>query len=171
VVLLTPESVSSLASTRNMTTTVLRSRLPSLVAGGRRYAVQRTAPKFARFMATPSADVSPLPQSQRVSCVGWLSLSRRGCVQLRKTGLYDFHVANGAKMVPFAGYSMPLSYGSVGAGELSQLVYYLTRTRASDTAFPFSSRQSPSCTKQSRSIRRRPHGPNQVRRQPLTLVI
>ena len=36
--------------------------------------------------------------------------------QLRKTGLYDFHVSNGAKMVPFAGYSMPLSYGNVGAG-------------------------------------------------------
>lgn len=36
-------------------------------------------------------------------------------LQLAKTGLYDFHVANGAKMVPFAGYSMPLSYGSVGA--------------------------------------------------------
>ncbi|KDQ14916.1 hypothetical protein BOTBODRAFT_158951 [Botryobasidium botryosum FD-172 SS1] len=34
--------------------------------------------------------------------------------ELRKTGLYDFHVENGAKMVPFAGYSMPLSYGSVG---------------------------------------------------------
>ncbi|KAF9785158.1 glycine cleavage system T protein [Thelephora terrestris] len=75
---------------------MLRSRLPSLVAGGRRYAVQRTAPKFARFMATPSAEVSP-PSS------------------LKKTGLYDFHVENGAKMVPFAGYSMPLSYGNVGA--------------------------------------------------------
>ncbi|KIK54089.1 hypothetical protein GYMLUDRAFT_1024387 [Collybiopsis luxurians FD-317 M1] len=34
--------------------------------------------------------------------------------QLRKTGLYDFHLENGAKMVPFAGYSMPLSYGEVG---------------------------------------------------------
>lgn len=33
---------------------------------------------------------------------------------LRKTGLFDFHVQNGAKMVPFAGYAMPLSYGSVG---------------------------------------------------------
>ncbi|KIK97048.1 hypothetical protein PAXRUDRAFT_825337 [Paxillus rubicundulus Ve08.2h10] len=33
---------------------------------------------------------------------------------LRKTNLCDFHVQNGAKMVPFAGYSMPLSYGSVG---------------------------------------------------------
>ena len=35
-------------------------------------------------------------------------------------------------MVPFAGYSMPLSYGSVGAGELSQRVYYFARTRVSD---------------------------------------
>ncbi|KAJ7166810.1 hypothetical protein C8R46DRAFT_1095379 [Mycena filopes] len=33
---------------------------------------------------------------------------------LKKTGLYDFHVANSARMVPFAGYSMPLSYGNVG---------------------------------------------------------
>ncbi|KAF8075308.1 hypothetical protein FPV67DRAFT_1605750 [Lyophyllum atratum] len=33
---------------------------------------------------------------------------------LRKTPLYDFHIANGAKMVPFAGYSMPLVYGDVG---------------------------------------------------------
>ncbi|KAF8336017.1 glycine cleavage system T protein [Amanita rubescens] len=33
---------------------------------------------------------------------------------LRRTGLYDFHVQNGAKMVPFAGYSMPLVYGDVG---------------------------------------------------------
>lgn len=33
---------------------------------------------------------------------------------LRKTGLYDFHISNGAKMVPFAGYSMPLAYGDVG---------------------------------------------------------
>ncbi|KAI0030161.1 hypothetical protein K488DRAFT_79769 [Vararia minispora EC-137] len=33
---------------------------------------------------------------------------------LRKTGLFDFHVSNGAKMVPFGGWSMPLSYGSVG---------------------------------------------------------
>ncbi|KAJ3729488.1 hypothetical protein C8R42DRAFT_166719 [Lentinula raphanica] len=34
--------------------------------------------------------------------------------QLRRTGLYDFHLEHNAKMVPFAGYSMPLSYGDVG---------------------------------------------------------
>ena len=37
-----------------------------------------------------------------------------------KTGLYDFHIANQAKMVPFAGYSMPLSYGNVGQSDFAQ---------------------------------------------------
>ncbi|KAE9591466.1 Aminomethyltransferase [Lupinus albus] len=30
--------------------------------------------------------------------------------ELKKTALYDFHVANGGKMVPFAGWSMPIQY-------------------------------------------------------------
>jgi len=34
--------------------------------------------------------------------------------ELKRTGLYDFHVEHGAKMVPYAGYSMPLVYGDVG---------------------------------------------------------
>lgn len=34
--------------------------------------------------------------------------------ELRKTGLHDFHVSKGAKMVEFAGWSMPLLYGDVG---------------------------------------------------------
>ncbi|KAG8934890.1 Aminomethyltransferase, mitochondrial [Tulasnella sp. 418] len=33
--------------------------------------------------------------------------------ELKKTPLYDFHLKNEAKMVPFAGYSMPLLYGKV----------------------------------------------------------
>ncbi|KAI6150689.1 hypothetical protein BKA82DRAFT_4118635 [Pisolithus tinctorius] len=49
-------------------------------------------------------------------CFPWLPTRRLSTSNesLRKTGLYDFHVQNGAKMVPFAGYAMPLSYGSVG---------------------------------------------------------
>ncbi|KAK9155670.1 hypothetical protein Sjap_003150 [Stephania japonica] len=30
--------------------------------------------------------------------------------ELKKTALYDFHVAHGGKMVPFAGWSMPIQY-------------------------------------------------------------
>ncbi|KAF8606611.1 glycine cleavage system T protein [Ceratobasidium sp. AG-I] len=42
------------------------------------------------------------------------ALTTQSDAPLRKTGLYDFHVANKAKMVPFAGFSMPLQYGDVG---------------------------------------------------------
>ncbi|WVW82107.1 glycine cleavage system T protein [Kwoniella bestiolae CBS 10118] len=55
-----------------------------------------------------------------VSRQGILTLSRgfasslRMSEELSKTPLYDFHVQNKAKMVPFAGWSMPLSYGEVG---------------------------------------------------------
>ena len=61
---------------RAMTATTLRSRLPSLVAGGRRYAAQRTAPKFARFVATPSAEVSLLFLCVSTGCwaVGFIVL-------------------------------------------------------------------------------------------------
>lgn len=53
------------------------------------------------------------------SLAGWtnfrgLATSTEGT--LRKTGLYDFHINNDAKMVPFAGYQMPLAYGNVGQG-------------------------------------------------------
>ncbi|RUP46157.1 hypothetical protein BC936DRAFT_147284 [Jimgerdemannia flammicorona] len=33
---------------------------------------------------------------------------------LKKTALYDFHVKHGGKMVPFAGYSMPVQYSGLG---------------------------------------------------------
>ncbi|CAG8466635.1 2612_t:CDS:2 [Paraglomus occultum] len=33
---------------------------------------------------------------------------------LKKTCLYDFHVQNGGKMVPFAGYLMPVQYANAG---------------------------------------------------------
>ena len=33
---------------------------------------------------------------------------------VKKTPLYEFHVKNGGKMVPFAGYSLPIQYGKEG---------------------------------------------------------
>ncbi len=42
------------------------------------------------------------------------SLVRLGSVQtLRRTPLYDRHVALGARLVPFAGFDMPVQYGSI----------------------------------------------------------
>lgn len=34
----------------------------------------------------------------------------------RRTALYDFHVKHGGRMVPFAGYSMPVQYEGLGIG-------------------------------------------------------
>ncbi|MGL4197343.1 MAG: glycine cleavage system aminomethyltransferase GcvT, partial [Allorhizobium sp.] len=45
--------------------------------------------------------------------------------QLKRTPLYDFHVSLGAKMVPFAGYDMPVQYP---AGVLKEHLH--TRTAA-----------------------------------------
>ena len=36
---------------------------------------------------------------------------------LQKTALFDLHVANGGKMVPFGGFSMPVQYTDLGVGE------------------------------------------------------
>ncbi|CAO0790686.1 unnamed protein product [Mucor circinelloides] len=33
---------------------------------------------------------------------------------IKKTALYDFHVKHGGKMVPFAGYAMPVQYSNMG---------------------------------------------------------
>lgn len=37
--------------------------------------------------------------------------------KLHRTGLYDLHVASGGKMVPFAGYSMPVQYSDLSLAE------------------------------------------------------
>jgi aminomethyltransferase len=44
---------------------------------------------------------------------------------LKKTNLFDFHEKNGAKFVPFAGYSMPVQYKS---GVISEHLH--TRSKA-----------------------------------------
>ena len=44
---------------------------------------------------------------------------------LKKTNLFDFHEKNGAKFVPFAGYSMPVQYKN---GVISEHLH--TRSKA-----------------------------------------
>lgn len=46
---------------------------------------------------------------------------------VKKTQLYDLHIARGAKMVPFAGYSMPLQYSDLSHVES----HHWTREKAS----------------------------------------
>lgn len=44
------------------------------------------------------------------NCVRRASSATGAAAPLAKTALYDMHVALGAKMVPFAGYSLPVQY-------------------------------------------------------------
>lgn len=37
--------------------------------------------------------------------------------ELRKTPLFELHTRNGAKMVPFGGFSMPVQYGDLSVGD------------------------------------------------------
>lgn len=46
---------------------------------------------------------------------------------LKKTPLYDYHVANGGKLVPFAGYHLPVQYSNLSLGES----HHFTRNHAS----------------------------------------
>lgn len=71
-------------------------------------------------MATRGAAAGRLTSSSRVPSgarsVRWAS-SSASSGELKKTPLYDLHVANGAKLVPFAGYSMPVQYASAGLAQ------------------------------------------------------
>jgi len=40
--------------------------------------------------------------------------SGSGSAPVQRTNLYDFHVAHGGKMVPFAGWEMPVEYSDLG---------------------------------------------------------
>ncbi|WWC86069.1 glycine cleavage system T protein [Kwoniella dendrophila CBS 6074] len=60
------------------------------------------------------AKPTQVPRQFFPSLTRGFATSLRVSEELQRTPLYDFHVQNEAKMVPFAGWCMPLSYGSVG---------------------------------------------------------
>ncbi len=64
------------------------------------------------------------------------STSYHPCIQTndvdQKTALYNFHVSRGGKMVPFAGWSMPVQYGN------HTIVDSVTHTRQKSSIFDVS---------------------------------
>jgi aminomethyltransferase len=47
----------------------------------------------------------------------YASTTSNGAARLERTALYDLHMRHGAKMVPFAGYEMPVQYSDLSVGE------------------------------------------------------
>ncbi|XWW93030.1 hypothetical protein V2A60_000958 [Cordyceps javanica] len=83
------------------------------------------------------ARARPATAASRLTTVRLGALSQRGAVRhgsgaapggdLKKTPLYDFHVAQGGKMVPFAGYHMPVQYSNLSLADS----HHFTRNHAS----------------------------------------
>ncbi|KAF4210321.1 hypothetical protein CNMCM8980_004341 [Aspergillus fumigatiaffinis] len=95
-------------------TNILRRQLPSPLHG--RSSAAGIAPRLT---------AGPLVNSQNAGTRRYASSSASGPV--KKTQLYDLHIARGAKMVPFAGYSMPLQYSDLSHVES----HHWTREKAS----------------------------------------
>ena len=83
---------------------------------------------YARCFRTRCANGRP--RTHRDTCAMLISPRRYGSDQqryasqhsdsgdaLKRTALYDLHIANGGQMVPFGGYSMPVHYRDLGIGE------------------------------------------------------
>jgi Aminomethyltransferase folate-binding domain len=76
----------------------------SLAANG---SPQRCHSTFNYYLVPRRTSLKRSPQRYEVRNV---SSSTAGTAELKKTQLYDLHLSRGAKMVPFAGFSMPLQY-------------------------------------------------------------
>lgn len=62
--------------------------------------------------------ISVFPQQQQ----RFYAASHTPTDELKTTPLNNLHIANGARMVPFAGYSMPVLYSDQGVGDSHKFV-------------------------------------------------
>lgn len=76
----------------------------------------------ASFAAMPAVTMNK--QRGDVRCA---SSGASNAADLKKTPLYDLHIAKGGKMVPFAGHSMPVQYADASLAES----HHFTRNHAS----------------------------------------
>lgn len=105
------------------------SRQPALF---RRLSAAPIARAFAALNAPASASISCVASHPhrrvrpvlRTKLAGLLPQCRQASIDasssdggLNHTGLHEFHVSNGGKMVPFGGYSMPVQYSDLSVGE------------------------------------------------------
>lgn len=82
----------------------------------------RTAPRVPATLARACGFSPALRKGQQARCASDVAGS-----ELKKTPLYDLHLAHGGKMVSFAGYSMPVQYTGASLAES----HHFTRQHAS----------------------------------------
>lgn len=90
-------------------------RAISITSGGVETRLPRGGPTTTDYLSRNRS----FPRSPR--CILMSREQRRSAsgvaASLQKTGLYDTHVSHGAKMVPFAGYLMPVQYSDQAVSE------------------------------------------------------
>lgn len=105
---------ASLLGTKALTTPA-----PRVVANGSRMLAARQLPGHLRAASAVARPAIRLTGQTAVSVsasprqVRYASSSGADAEPAKKTQLYDLHVARGGRMVPFAGYSMPLQYSDL----------------------------------------------------------
>lgn len=85
----------------------------SLVGNGVRRVVKRGPTCTAPY---PVRQRPVVPTASCTASIRHASSNANG-PNLRRTSLYELHVAHQGKMVPFAGYSMPVQYGDLSIGD------------------------------------------------------
>ncbi|KAL1843166.1 hypothetical protein VTJ49DRAFT_2916 [Mycothermus thermophilus] len=106
---------------RSMSRAVV-SALPARQQQAQQQRQQLCRHQHAPLISSASKGPSPAIQPRRHA-----SSSSSAPTELRKTTLYDFHLARGAKMVPFAGFHMPVQYSDQGVSQS----HLFTRSHAS----------------------------------------
>ena len=88
-----------------------------------------TSPRALRSAGVTIAAARPLPRVASLAAQGGVRYASSAAPSgpVKKTQLYDLHLARGAKMVPFAGFSMPLQYSDLSHVES----HHWTREKAS----------------------------------------
>lgn len=90
-------------------------RMKSSISLGSRNTFTLSGPEASHFHGRQSQMSTVLDTSTLLSRRNASSSS--DAPRLHRTGLYDLHVASGGKMVPFAGYSMPVQYSDLSLVE------------------------------------------------------
>ena len=84
---------------------------PAVANGSSLVPRQFASPRGLRSPLVAAA--RPSPRTASLAANGGARYASSSSGPVKQTQLYDLHVARGAKMVPFAGYSMPLQYSDL----------------------------------------------------------
>ncbi|KAI1501726.1 hypothetical protein F5X99DRAFT_190005 [Biscogniauxia marginata] len=113
------------ASSSSASASASSSLPPALTSSSSSFPVASSQPHKSLPSSRNTTNIRTLPV--RTTRRHYASSSPSSTAPLKKTPLYDLHLAHGAKMVPFGGYEMPVQYAGLGVSAS----HHFTRSHAS----------------------------------------